>query len=92
LPQKLRHWKSKEKDPLPAPPWKYHELEAAFAAGYTLARWQEETVQNRAQVIAHHIHKNLRTNFINEQSMSKSDPKKGAGQSYDSLMRSMGLT
>ena len=68
----------------------YHEREAAMAWGYRMSEWETETVNRRAQCVAHYFHRLMRESFASEHAMKKTDKKSG-GQSYDSLMKAMGL-
>jgi hypothetical protein len=76
---------------LASPPLVYHEYEAAKAWGYKLDEWVVESVQNRGRMIAHEMHTNLRESYAYEHASKKAKGPKSAGQSYDAMMRSMGL-
>lgn len=75
----------------------FHEMEAMAASGYAgLSDWLQETPTNRAKVVAHHIHKNLRESYLAE--AGKNEGSKGGGrgtrdggQSYKDLMGAMGI-
>lgn len=66
-------------------------MEAFIYGNYNLGQWQMETVRNKALVMAHYFHKNIRESYCNEHSMEKAKGKGNSGQSYESLMRSMHL-
>jgi hypothetical protein len=61
LPPALRGWKPPDLLPqekrLPNPGWEFDELEAMLALGYTLRAWQAETPEDRARLVAFHLHR-----------------------------------
>lgn len=59
-----------------------------------MSEWSQETMQNRGRCMAHEMHKNIRDAYSYEHASknAKKDKPKNDGQSYENLMRSMGLS
>lgn len=79
----MRQWKPKkllpEEHELPPPGDEYFEIETLKACGYTLSEWRRESLVDRAKLMAHELHKNMRESYYAEK-MSGKGEEKGKGK------------
>jgi hypothetical protein len=59
--------------------------------GYKLWEWQSETKMNRAQLIAHYLHRTLREAYLDEHATKKGKGEKSKGTRLKSMMNAMGI-